>query len=310
MGGGRLWGGVVRALAVGAVLGTVWALAAVPVSDGLCHSSGGGEDYGCLGVGLIFRPAAAIAGGLLGWVLLALLRVPRATRTAAAGFGVCVMLIWVQDYIGPVLRLFGGLTGDALILAAGYGLAHVLVAAGVPPRVRAGVGVVLLAVWPVSATAQAGAADRAERRVLDTVSVPLLAPDVPGYRALFPMPTGPENHDFEYFVLAADTSASADDRDKHGLWVTVQPLPASFAPPQNCDAVRDTGISRLSPCTQVAADVWRVERDGRRWYIVRSPDRHDVVVLATEGTAVPEKDVLAMAKDLHPRDADFFGDGG
>ncbi|MFI0939243.1 hypothetical protein [Streptomyces sp. NPDC021020] len=309
MAGGRLWGAAARAVVVGGVLGAVWALAAAPVSDGLCHSSGDGADYGCLGVGLIFRPAGAIVGGLLGWVLLALVRVPRATRTAAAGFGVCVMLIWVQDYIGPFLRLSGQLTGDALILAAGYGLAHLLVAAETRPQVRVGVGIALLAVWPLSAMAQASTASGAEHRLLDTVSVPLLAPDVPGYRALYPMPTGVQNHSFEYLLLAKDTASDADDRDRHGLWVTVDPRPAGFAPPQRCDAEQGSALSHLSPCTPVAADVWRVQRDGRRWYIVQPPGRDDVVVMATDGPAVPENDVLAMAADLRLRTADFFGDG-
>jgi hypothetical protein len=147
----------------------------------------------------------------------------------------------------------------------------------------------------------------AERHRLDGVSVPLLAPDVPGYRALFPMRAGSSN--FEYFVLADATAADAQDRDKHGLWVNVEPRPAAFAPPAHCDALLESIMARLSPCTPVAANVWRVARDGRRWYVVEPPGRSEVVVLDTEGTAVPEKDVLAMAADLRPRGAGFFGDG-
>ncbi|MFI0896973.1 hypothetical protein [Streptomyces sp. NPDC020983] len=305
---GKGIGGGVRAVLVGAVLGAVWVSAAVPVSDGLCHSSGAdAEDYGCLGIALVFRPAAALAGGLLAWALLALFRVPRATRTAGAGFGVCLLLVWAHDYVADSLHLFGAVTDDAVLLAAGYGLAHVLVAAGTSPRVRAGVGAALLAVWPLSAAVRAGAVDHAERHALDGVSVPLLAPGLPGYRALFPLPAS-DGKGFAYLLLADGTPASADDRDRHGAWVTVEPRPASFAPPRHCDAGVDGVAPHVSSCTPVAAHVWRVRRYGTRWYVVRPPGRDALVFLRTEGTAVPEKDILALAADLQPREAGFFHD--
>lgn len=299
-------GGAARAALVGAALGIVWVAAAGPASEGVCRADAG---FGCLGAGLLFRPASALAGGLLAWALLALLRVPRATRTAGAGFAACVLLLWSHDYVAPSVELFGGLTDDAVLLAAGYGLAHLLVAAGTRPRVRAGVGAALLAVLPLSQMAQASAVDRTARHRLDDASVPLLAPDVPGYRVHFASVVNVDR-DLHYFLQPRDADVSADDRDEHGLWVTVQHRPAGFAPPQHCDAADSTVTAHLSPCTPVAAGVWRVQRDDRRWYVVQPPGRSEVVLLTTEGSAVPEKDVVSMAADLRPRDAGFFGNGG
>lgn len=310
MGWGQVGGGV-RAALVGAVLGVLWMVGAEPVLDGMCRAGdSGGSDggWGCLGLGLVFRPGAAILGGLLAWVLLALLRVPRATRTAGAGFLACALLIWAHDYVATSAWLFGGLTDDALLLTAGYGLAHLLVAAGTRRGVRVGVAVALLAVWPLSTAAQATSVERAQRDRLETASVPLLAPDLPHYRALYPMVDGLTTRTFQYLVLADDTASNADDRDKHGLWVTVSPRPPAFAPPTNCDAQQNTFVGNFSPCTPVAAHVWRVQRYGTRWYIAEPSGGKDVVVLTTTGTAVPEKDVLAMAADLHPRKAGFFAD--
>lgn len=305
---GRVGGGV-RAAAVGAVLGVGWLLGAGPVADGMCRAVGGADEgWGCLGVGLLLRPAAAVVGGLAAWVLLALLRVPRASRTAGAGFVVCGLLVWVHDYAAASVRFFDGLVDDAVLLAAGYGLAHVLVAAGTRRNVRVGVAVALLAVWPLSSAAQASSADRAQRHRLETASVPLLAPRLPGYRALFPVLQGITTRTFHYLVLADGTASDAKDRDEHGLWVTVAPRPSAFTPPANCDAEENTATAHLSPCTPVAAGVWRVQRDGFRWYVAEPPGDVYVVVLTAKGTAVPEEDVLTMAADLHPRDAGFFSD--
>lgn len=306
MGWGRVGGGW-RAAAVGAVLGVGWVAGAGPVADGLCRAAGDADGgWGCLGVGLVFRPGAAVVGGLVAWVLLALLRVPRASRTAGAGFAVCALLMWSHAYAGASVRFFGGLTDEAVLLAAGYGLAHVLVAAGTRRNVRVGLAVALLAVWPLASAAQVASADRAQRHRLEAASVPLLAPELPGYRALFPLVQGRSPRTFHYLLLADGTASDAEDREEHGLWVTVSPRPSSFAPPANCDAEDSTAIARFSPCTPVAAGVWRVQRSDYRWYVAEPPGGDDVVVLTAKGDAVPEKDVLAMAADLHPRDAGFF----
>jgi hypothetical protein len=295
--------GVLRSALVGLALGGLWAAAGPPVADSLCRPDAS-EGWNCLGTALLMRPAAALAGGVLGAVLLILLRVPQAARTAAAGFGACAALLFL-DYSNRLLPLFGPRTDTALVLTGGYACAHAVVAERTRTRWRAVAAVLLLLPWPVATTVSGSHAYRTARLDARSAGVPLLAPDAPGYRLLFPH-ADPYAHTFSYLLLPASADADATDRDEHGVWVTVQPVPAAFDPPVDCDAEGSGGTVTMKPCRTVAPGVWLTARNGFRWYAVRPPGSSALAVFTAEGPRVPDRDLRAMAASLRPRDPGHF----
>ncbi|MFJ3517001.1 hypothetical protein [Streptomyces sp. NPDC090131] len=196
-----------------------------------------------------------------------------------------------------------GCLGFTLLMLAAVPLAGTLVAwvllrvAGVRPAWR------VAALGPVLPGGR-GITDRAERELVAS-KVPLLAPDLHGYRMYFPE-ASEYSGTFGYLLLPRPVETSAADREQRGVRVTVSPQVSGFAPPDVCEV--ESGGSRVDagPCEQVAPDTWRSTRGGSIRYIAR---REGVIVVLTGGgPSVPDGDLRAMADSLAVRRPAFFLD--
>jgi purine-cytosine permease-like protein len=117
----------VTAALVGALCGAGWMLSIQPLGDVVCDGSG----LGCaLLVIVIGIPALAIAWMLVGWGLLAAVRLRNALLTASLGTAGMVALMFGGGYLLKALNVKvsgqGGTLLVALAAASGYALAAAL----------------------------------------------------------------------------------------------------------------------------------------------------------------------------------------
>ncbi|QES51591.1 hypothetical protein DEJ50_30840 [Streptomyces venezuelae] len=293
---------LVRPAGVGALLGLGWLLLLVLPwdSDDLCRSE---EPWGCLGVGLLLLGTVPAAAALLGWGLLRIAGVRPAWRVAAAGalLGVLAAVLWSRASGGTP----GGTVAMPLLLAAAYAVAAAVALPGAGSLRRWGVlAAAVLLLWPLSGVL--GSQRLAEGRTAELAGspVPLLAPEVDGYRIHFAS-GGKHTDTFRYLLLPPSVQTGAADREEHGIWVTVAPPVAGFAPPGVCEVDMTSGRLDAAPCEQVAPETWRSSRNGNTTYIAR---RQGVIVaLSTIGPRVPDRDLRAIADSLAVRSPGFFG---
>ncbi|MFD7915505.1 hypothetical protein ACFV30_33150 [Streptomyces sp. NPDC059752] len=290
-----------RPAGVGALLGALWLLVAVlPWDfDDLCHSE---EPWGCLGFGLLMLAVIPLVTTVAGWVLLRVAGVRPAWRVAALG-GV---LAWAVEYLFS--RAGGGslLASYAipLVLAAAYAAAAAVALPAVGSLRRWGVlGAALLLMWPLTGALGEHSISQYTERQLAASKVPLLAPELRGYRMFFPEANA-YSGTFGYLLLPRPVETSAADRERLGVRVTVAPPVAGFAPPDACGVYRGVTQIDAGPCEQVAPDTWRSSRSGAIRYIARREGA--VVLLDGGGPTVSDEDLRAMADSLTVRKPAFF----
>ncbi|MFJ4777082.1 hypothetical protein [Streptomyces sp. NPDC088762] len=273
-------------------------------SDDLCRSE---EPWGCLGVGLLLLAAVPLAGTLLGWALLRVAGVRPAGRVAFLGGLLAVLAGYLLSRAGVGAGGPAGSLALPLLLAASYAAAAAVTLPGTAsPRRWAVLGAALLLLWPLTGVMGDKSVSDGVERELAASRVPLLAPDLKGYRILFPT-AGKYSGTFDYLLLPPSVKPGADDREKRGVWVKVAPMVAGFAPPDACEFEGLGGLVHAAPCEQVAPDTWRSSRYDSTWYIAK---RQGVIVaFTTIGPIVPESDVRAMAESLEVRKPDFFTGG-
>ncbi|MFE5810557.1 hypothetical protein [Streptomyces sp. NPDC056491] len=292
-----------RPAGVGALLGVLCLLVAAMPWDGddLCRSQ---EPWGCLWFTLLMLAAVPLAGTLVAWMLLRVAGVRPAWRVAALG-GVLALLaeyLYSRAGGGTLLASYA----VPLLLAAAYAAAAAVALPGVGSLRRWGaLAAALLLAWPLTAAlGERSITDRAEGELVAS-KVPLLAPDLHGYRMYFPE-ASEYSGTFGYLLLPRPVETSAADREQRGVRVTVSPPVAGFAPPDVCEV--ESGGPRVDagPCEQVAPDTWRSSRAGSIRYIAR---REGVIVVLTGGgPSVPDGDLRAMADSLAVRRPAFFLD--
>lgn len=303
--GGReeAFGPLRRPAGVGALLGCGWLLALVlPWEfDDLCRSD---EPWGCLGFGLVLLAAVPVVGTLLGWALLRAVGVRPAWRVAAVGglLGVVAAALFFRAGAGGVWAVLA----MPLVLAAAYAAAAAVALPGVgTPRRWAVLAAVLVLLWPLTGALATYRVSEGRARELAASPVPLLAPDLNGYRLYFAS-AGKYSGAFSYLLLPKSVQPGAADRQERGVWVKVAPQVAGFAPPAACEIETVNGRQDVAPCEQVAADTWRSSTNGYSHYIVRREGA--IVVLSTQGPSVSDGDLRAFATSLKARRPGFFLD--
>ncbi|MFF1412456.1 hypothetical protein ACFVX6_22250 [Streptomyces sp. NPDC058289] len=291
---------LIRPAGVGALLGGLCILVALLPweSDDFCRSEG----WGCLGLFLTVMAAAPVVATLLGWVVLRVVGVRPAWRVAGVGGLLGVLTAILSGRVGtsgPWL-----LFAAPFLLAAAYAAAAAVALPGVGPLRRWGVlAGVLVLMWPLTGVLGDRRMSEYEERQLALSQVPLLAPELDGYRLHFAQ-ADTYGGTFGYLLLPSSVPTSAADREARGIRVTVGPQLPGFAPPDACEvrsgsAQRDTG-----PCEQVAPDTWRSHTYDSVRYIARR--QGVIVVLTGGGPTVPDGDLRAMTRSLEVRKTGFF----
>ncbi|WP_314244941.1 hypothetical protein [Streptomyces sp. DSM 40907] len=298
-------GPLARPAGVGALLGALWLLVAVlPWDfDDLCHSD---EAWGCLGFGLLMLAVVPLVTTLVGWVLLRVAGVRPAWRVAALGGVLALSAEYLFSRAGG-----GSLLASyamPLLIAAAYAAAAAVALPGIGSLRRWGVlAAALLLMWPLTGALGERSISQYAERQLAASKVPLLAPELHGYRLYFPDASSYKGT-FDYLLLPRPVEASAADREARGVRVTVAPQAAGFAPPDVCEVDSNGARVDTGPCEQVAPDTWRWSGSGSGsgsiHYIAR---REGVIVLLTGGgPTVSDEDLRAMARSLTVRKPAFF----
>ncbi|MFD9414302.1 hypothetical protein ACFWC9_06140 [Streptomyces goshikiensis] len=294
---------LIRPAGVGALLGVGGLLvAALPWDmDDFCRSE---EPWGCLGFSLGVFAAIPVVCTLLGGVLLRAVGVRPAWRVAALGGLLAVLAVVLNERAG--VGSIGGLFAAPLLLAGAYAAAAAVVLPRTASRRRwAVLAGVLLLMWPLTGVLSDYRVSDRKLRELAASRVPLLAPDVDGYRLYFPSADEYSGR-FTYLLLPTSVKPSADDRERRGVWVAVAPQVAGFAPPGACESESSSGRTGAGPCEQVAPDTWRSSHYDSTRYIAR---RQGVIaVFSTQGPSVSDSDLRAMAASLSVRSPGFFVD--
>ncbi|MFD9406870.1 hypothetical protein ACFWBN_07570 [Streptomyces sp. NPDC059989] len=293
---------LIRPAGVGALLGVLWiVVATLPWDlDDFCQSEG----WGCLGVALLLMAAVPVVAALLGWVLLRVVGVRPAWRVAGVG-ALLGVLVDFLSYRAAGSGLWGSFAAP-LLLAAVYAVAAAVALPGVGTLRRWGaLAGVLVLLWPVTgALGDHSLAEQEERR-LAASKVPLLAPELKGYRVYFPE-ANPYGGTFGYLLLPPGVKTSDADREHRGIRVTVGPQVPGFAPPTACEAESSGVRVNAGPCEQVAPDTWRSTTYDSVRYIARR--QGVIVVLTGGGPTVSDGDMRAMADSLKVRKIGFFLD--
>ncbi|WP_327256619.1 hypothetical protein [Streptomyces sp. NBC_01244] len=293
---------LIRPAGVGALLGGLWLLVAVLPWDlgDFCESEG----WGCLGFGLLLMVAIPVVAALLGWVLLRLAGVRPAWRVAGVG-GLLGVLADVLSYRAGGSGLWGSLAAPPL-LAAVYAAAAAVALPGIGSLRRWGaLAGVLVLLWPLTGVLGDQQLSGYRERQLASVQVPLLAPELDGYRLYFAQ-ANQFSGTFDYLILPSSVPTSADDRERLGIRVTVGPQLPGFAPPDACEAMSGGAGDGAGPCEQVAPDTWRSNTYDSVRYVARRQGA--IVVLIGGGPTVSDGDLRAMAQSLAVRKTGFFLD--
>ncbi|MFE4257358.1 hypothetical protein [Streptomyces sp. NPDC056883] len=293
---------LVRPAGVGALLGGLCILVALlPWDfDDFCRSEG----WGCLGYFLVLMAAAPVVATLLGWVVLRVAGVRPAWRVAGVG--------GVLGVLAAVLSARAGASGPwflftaPLLLAAAYAAAAAVALPGVGSLRRWGVlAGILVLLWPLTGVLGDRQMSQYQEQRLAASQVPLLAPDLDGYRVHF-AEADTFGGTFGYLILPSSVSAGAADREARGIRVTVGPQLPGFAPPDACEVKAASTQRDTSPCEQVAPDTWRSPTYDSVRYIARRQGA--IVVLTGGGPTVSDDDLRAMTRSLVVRKTAFFLD--
>ncbi len=260
----------------------------------------GRQEWGCLGLALLLFRVAAVVGFLTSWLLLRLAGVRPAWRVAV----LASLLFWFGAGLND-RALVGSLPTAVLPLtsAALFALATVLTAPRpVFWRPRIVLLIALALLWPLSGLVGDHRTETSKRSELVDAGVPLLAPDVTGYRLDHPWAT---RHDHELFYLLWPERAGVDVNDPNGwaVHVTVAPVESGFHPPV-CEAQGPSGPLYQMPCELVAPNTWRTVRQHAVFYFVRRNGA--VTVLASYGTHISDGELRDLASTVAVREPGFF----
>ncbi|MGW6951004.1 hypothetical protein ACWGHD_29365 [Streptomyces xanthophaeus] len=269
-------------------------------SDDFCRSEG----WGCLGPALMLMAAVPIVAALLGWVVLRVLGVRPAWRVAGVG-ALLGGLADVLAYRAGGSGLWGSFAAP-LLLAAAYAAAAAVVLPGVGSLRRWGaLAGVLVLLWPLTGVLGDQRVSKYQEQQLAASQVPLLAPELDGYRLYF-AEANKYSGTFGYLILPSSVPTSADDREDRGIRVTVGPQLPGFAPPDACNVMSSSTQEASGHCEQVATDIWRSNTHDSVRYIA---SRQGVIVVLTGGgPTVSDSDLRAMAQSLAVRKTGFFLD--
>lgn len=298
--GREVLGPLIRPAGVGALLGCLWILvAALPweFSD-FCSSEG----WGCLGFGLLLMVVIPVVASLLGWVALRVAGVRPAWRVAGLG-GLLGVLADVLSFRAGGSGVWGSFAAP-LLLAAAYAAAAAVVLPGVGSPRRWGVlAGVLVLLWPLTGVLADQQMSGYREQQLADAKVPLLAPELDGYRLYFAQ-ADQSSGTFDYLLLPSSVPTRADDRERLGIRVTVGPQLPGFAPPDACEVMSGSARDGRAPCEQVAPETWRSNTYDSIRYIARR--QGVIVVLTGGGPTVSDGDLRAMARSLAVRKTGFF----
>lgn len=293
---------LIRPAGVGALLGGLCVLVAVLPWDfeDFCQSEG----WGCLGFFLMVMATAPVVAALLGWVVLRLVGVRPAWRVAGAGA--------LLGLLAAVLSARAGSWGPWVlfaappVLAVAYAVAAAVALPGVGTLRRWGVlAGVLVLLWPLAGVLGERQMSGYEEQQLAVAQVPLLAPELDGYRLHFAQ-ADRYSGTFGYLILPSSVPTSAADREQRGIRVTVGRQLPGFAPPYACEVMSGSTQRDSGRCEQVAPDTWHATTYDSVRYIARR--QGVIVVLSGGGPTVSDADVRAMAGSLAVRKTGYFLD--
>ncbi|MFB6522228.1 hypothetical protein [Streptomyces sp. NPDC056401] len=293
---------LIRPAGVGALLGGLFVLVAVLPweMDDFCRSEG----WGCLGFYLTVMAAAPVVATLVGWAVLRMVGVRPAWRVAGVGGVLGVLAAVMPGRAGASGPWF--MFAAPLLLAAVYAAAAAVALPGVGSLRRWGVlAGVLVLLWSLTGVLGDRYLSRYEEHRLAASQVPLLAPDLKGYRVHF-AEADTYGGTFGYLILPSSVPTSAADREERGIRVTVAPQLPGFAPPDACEVQSATTQRDASPCEQVAPDTWRSPTYDSVRYIARRQGA--IVVLTGGGPTVSDADLRSMTRSLTVRKTGFFLD--
>ncbi|MFI7574677.1 hypothetical protein [Micromonospora sp. NPDC049497] len=247
----------------------------------------------CLGFGFPVLLAGPLLVTAAVWLALRATGVGPAPWAAALGALATAGGVLLQQAAHP--RWTPPPVWQAVVLAViGFALGVAVVTVALPPAVRVGLVVALLAPLAVFPLLRQETRRTGDREAFAELGLPLLVPQVPGYDI------ASAHADRADRVLSVTAT-----RGRRWISVYVVDLPDDFAPPGRCGlAVADIVLRRqrnqppASPgCRQVGPDHWtRVEPVGEV-HLVR---RGDALVLVSPGTDVPAADVEKAATTLTP----------
>ncbi|MGW4568560.1 hypothetical protein ACWEN3_41505 [Streptomyces sp. NPDC004561] len=249
---------------------------------------------------LLLLRVAAVVGFLMSWLLLRMAGVRPAWRVAV----LTSLLFWFGAELND-RALFGNLPTAVLPLvsAALFALATVLTAPRpVFWRPRIVLLIALALLWPLSGLVGDHRTEASKRSELVDAGVPLLAPDVTGYRLDHPWATR-YGHELVYRLWPERAGVDANDPNGWAVHVTVAPVESGFRPPV-CEAQGDSGPLYHMPCQLVGPNTWRTVRQYAVFYFVRRNGA--MTVLASYGTHITDGELRALASTVAVRDPGFF----
>ncbi|MFI9599966.1 hypothetical protein ACIHCX_08795 [Streptomyces sp. NPDC052043] len=291
-----------RSSAVGAGLGAALTALAAALSEWTLDEllPCGRQEWDCLGSALLLLGAATVFGFLASWLLLRLAGVRPAWRVAVlAG-----LLVWFGAELSD--RALAGSLPTAVSPLASAALFALAAALTAPrpllwqPRIALLVALALL--WPLSGLVGDHRTEASKRSELVDAGVPLLAPDVTGYRLDHPWATR-YGHELVYRLWPERPGVDANDPNGWAVHVSVAPMEPGFHPPV-CEAHGDSGPFYHMPCKPVAPNTWRTVKQHSVFYFVRRDDA--VAVLASYGTHVTDGELRALASTVTVREPGFF----
>ncbi|GIG61781.1 hypothetical protein Lfu02_61530 [Longispora fulva] len=152
----------------------------------------------------------------------------------------------------------------------GYTLGALAIGDTLPSAARLAVYALLLALVPAGQVAHTALQVNDNLRRLESLSVPLLVPDLPGY-SVVRVQSGWDAPNVLVIVMLPTTDHSGYD-DGYEVHVTTLPVPSYFAPPESCDPVNPTlrGDAPGRPCVADTSDLWHRETQGHFTYLVRT----------------------------------------
>ena len=251
--------------------------------------------HGCvetqIAAAFLLPPAVMLVSG----IVLGLARASRAWLVSLLGvLGMIIVVVCLSrvTYSYLLISVFAGLVG--------FLWAAVVLGKMFSNTTRVTALVLLFAIIP--ATVWLPPVGRARQMVLrlESISVPLLAPRVPGFEVTYA--TGDRDANVFTLTLAPPNAPEGSMSDE--IRITGLAVPANFDPPYSCGPVYH-GSKANPPCDPAGTDLWRrvvhdrdtqfVVKHGRWLYVVEGGDR------------VGAETVQLAATTLHPVTAHHLG---
>ena len=233
----------------------------------------------------LLPPALVVVSG----IALGLARAPRSWLVALLGVpGMILVVVCLSrvTYSYLLISVVGGV--------AGFVWAAVVLGSAFRGTTRVIAGVLLFVFIPATVWIEPVGGARQTALRLESITVPLMAPDVPGFEVTYA--TG--NRDANVFMLTLAPPGALNGWMPEEIRITGLALPANFDPPYSCGPVSSV-TTASPPCDPAGTDLWRrLVYDGREIQFLVKRGRWLYIVEG--GSQVRQETVRVAATTLRP----------